>query len=335
MTRVLDVLLVTPAPPGSLTGNRVTARRWAGILRDLGHRVTVAEALEDRSPEVLVALHASRSSESVARYRESRPGGFLVLALTGTDLYRDLAAGDARARRSLALADRLVALHPLAIEAVPGAFRDRVRIIIQSANGSAGQALDGGRPERLGSGVFRVCVAAHLRAVKDPFRAAHALSLLPSGTPIEVVHVGRALEPELAAEARRFEETDRRFRWLGERSHAETREILAGSQLVVISSLMEGAPNVLSEALALEVPVAATRIPGCVGLLGADHPGLFAVRDTAGLAGLLARAQADRGFYAELARRSRELSELVRPERERAAWEGLLAEAPRERQEKN
>jgi glycosyltransferase involved in cell wall biosynthesis len=172
-----------------------------------------------------------------------------------------------------------------------------------------------------------VCVAAHLREVKDPFRAALALSLLPPETAVEVVHLGRALEPALAAEARRLEQADRRYRWLGERPHAETREILAGSQLLVISSRMEGAPNVLSEALALGVPVAATRIPGCVGLLGPDHPGLFPVGDTAALAELLAKAQGDSDFYRELARRSRELSERVRPERESAAWERLLAEA--------
>jgi putative glycosyltransferase (TIGR04348 family) len=325
----LDVLLVTPAPPGSLTGNRMTAGRWAGILEALGHRAEVAEDLGERTPEVLVALHAARSAESVARYREVRPEGLLIVALTGTDLYRDLPAGDAGASRSLALADRLVALHPLAAEAVPEAFRGRVRTIVQSAAVPAGLAALSARrrrdPER--NGALRVLIAAHLRQVKDPFRAALALSLLPAGAAIEVVHLGGALEPELAPEARRLERAERRYRWLGERAHAETLETLAGSDLLVVSSRMEGAPNVLSEALALGVPVVATRISGCVGLLGADHPGLFPVGDTRALAELLGRAEADAGFLDELARRSRRLSALVRPERERAAWARLLAEA--------
>jgi putative glycosyltransferase (TIGR04348 family) len=325
----LDVLLVTPAPPGSLTGNRVTAARWAGIFTALGHRAEVAEDLGERTPEVLVALHAARSAASAARYREVRPEGLLIVALTGTDLYRDLPAGNAGASRSLALADHLVALHPLAGEAVPEAFRSRLRIIVQSAAVPAGLAAASTRrrtgPRR--DGVLRVLVAAHLRQVKDPFRAALALSLLPADAAIEVVHLGGALEPELVPEARRLERAERRYRWLGERAHAETLETLAGSDLLVVSSRMEGAPNVLSEALALGVPVVATRIPGCAGLLGADHPGLFPVGDTRALAELLGRAEADAGFLDELARRSRRLSALVRPQREQAAWQRLLAEA--------
>lgn len=329
MSGARDVLLVTPAPPGSLTGNRVTALRWAGLLRELGHRVTVAEALEEPAPGVLVALHAGRSAASVARYRALRPEGFVVVALTGTDLYRDLPAGDAGARRSLELADRIVALHPLALEAVPAALRSRVRVIVQSARAPSSLGSRRVRPESGRAAVLRVGVAAHLREVKDPLRAGLALSLLPPETPIEVIHLGRSLEPDLAVEARRLERSEPRYRWLGERPHAETLEVLSGCRLLVVSSRMEGAPNALSEALALGLPVVATRIPGCVGLLGPDHPGLYPVGDTVALAGLLGRAAAEPGFLAELARRSDALAELVLPERERAAWERLLAAAHR------
>ena len=58
----MRICLVTPAPPRSYHGNRVTAARWAGILRGLGHQVEVAQDYHDRPADLLVALHAYRSA---------------------------------------------------------------------------------------------------------------------------------------------------------------------------------------------------------------------------------------------------------------------------------
>ena len=38
----MRIQIVTPARPGAATGNRVTALRWARILRRLDHRVRLA-----------------------------------------------------------------------------------------------------------------------------------------------------------------------------------------------------------------------------------------------------------------------------------------------------
>ena len=89
---------------------------------------------------------------------------------------------------------------------------------------------------------------------------------------------------------------------------------------------MEGGANVLSESLAAGLPVVSSNIPGLVGTLGGDYPGLFPPGDTAALAKLLNRAEADRAFYALLVERCNNLRPLVDPAAERAAWESLLAE---------
>jgi glycosyltransferase involved in cell wall biosynthesis len=95
---------------------------------------------------------------------------------------------------------------------------------------------------------------------------------------------------------------------------------------LVLTSEMEGGANVVSEALACSVPVLCSRIPGSIGILGTDYPGYFEVGDTEGLAALLARAEDDRAFLADLRRRGRSLAPLVSPARERESWSRLLRE---------
>jgi hypothetical protein len=121
----LNLLVVTPAPRGSRRGNRVTALRWAGHLRALGHRVRVAERWTGQGCDALVALHATRSHPSILAWRARRPRAPLVVGMAGTDLYQDL-PGSAEARRSLALATRITVLQPLALEALPGVDRARL-----------------------------------------------------------------------------------------------------------------------------------------------------------------------------------------------------------------
>jgi len=314
----LRILVVTPAPPGMATGNRVTATRWAGILRGLGHRVTLAADYDGQHADVLVALHARKSVRSIVRFRRDHPERPVVVALTGTDLYRDLRFS-AAARRSVDLSTRLVVLQPLALRALPAGARSKARVILQSASAPRS------RP-RARTGVFEACVLGHLRRVKDPFRAAAAARLVPSSSRLRVLHAGSALQRGMAQRARAEQRRSPRYRWLGPLSHAGARQLLARSRLLCLTSRLEGGANVVSEAAAAGVPVLASRIDGSVGLLGRRYPGFFRVGDTRALAALLHRAETDRRFYAGLKRGMRSLAARVRPECERAAWRSLLAE---------
>ena len=102
--------------------------------------------------------------------------------------------------------------------------------------------------------------------------------------------------------------------------------MLARSRLLVLSSLMEGGANVVGEAAVQGVPVVASRIPGSMGLLGADYPGYFATGDTAGLADMMRRCESDPSFYDELRARCCSLAPDFSPDAERDAWRSLLAE---------
>jgi putative glycosyltransferase (TIGR04348 family) len=314
----LKVCLVTPAPPGSRKGNRVTALRWARILRDLGCRVRVRQEFGGESCDVLVALHALRSFASLQRYRCARPDAPLVLALTGTDLYGTIHT-HAEARRALDLATRLIVLQPLGVAELPESIQAKARVIYQSVPSLRV------RPAPR-SDVFEVCVLGHLRPVKDPFRTALAARMLPPASRLRVLHLGAALSEDMAARAREEAAINPRYRWLGELPRWKALRILARCRLLVLTSQLEGGANAISEALAESVPVLSSRIAGSVGLLGPAYSGYFPVGDTEALARLLARAEQDVDFYRTLHEECTRLRPLVDPQRERQSWADLLRE---------
>ena len=289
------------------------------MLRSLGHRVAVRTAWDGASADLLIALHAWRSAASIHRFRDRFPTRPLIVALTGTDIYGFLHTEPETTRRSLECADRLVGLHDLAGEALPPAFRGRVRVVHQSvAVGSGGR-----RPSKR---TFDVCVVGHLRREKDPLRAASAARELPAESRLRVLHAGGARDPDWAEAARREMARNPRYRWLGEVPAWRVRRLYERTHAMVISSRTEGGANVVSEAVVAGLPVIASRIPGNVGLLGPDHPGTFPPEDTGALRDLLVRAETDPGFLGDLARRQAARAALFAPERERAAWRRLLEE---------
>jgi putative glycosyltransferase (TIGR04348 family) len=268
--------------------------------------------------DMLVALHARKSHPSIARFRRRHPRAPLVVALTGTDLYHDLRTS-ARARRSLALATRLVVLQPRAVSALPSRVRAKARVVRQSATCPPRAAA----PR---TGAFEVCVLAHLRPVKDPLRAARAVRRLPAPSRVRVLHAGAALDAASAARARAAARVNPRFVWLGPLPRTRALRLLARCRLLLVTSRLEGGANVVSEALACRVPVLSSRIDGSVGILGESYPGFFEPGDTRGLAALLGRAETDARFYRGLASRCRRLARLVDPALEARAWRRLLAE---------
>lgn len=317
----MNIRVVTPAPLDLQTGNRTTAVRWARLLGELGHQVQLAQDWSGEDCDLLVTLHARRSFPALERFHRARPDAPVVVALTGTDLYCDLASS-AEARRSLDIASHLIVLQPLALDVIPADVRGKGRVIYQSAKPP-------GHPDPPAGDLFQVCVLAHLRTVKDPLRAAYAARNLPANSRVQVAHAGGVLDPEMVREAEAEQRRNPRYRWLGDLSHQRALRLLAGSHLLAVTSLLEGGANVISEAIAASVPVISTSIPGSAGILGRDYPGYFPAGDTLSLSRLMHQAEVDRAFYAELKRRVTDLMPLVDPELERESWRALLAELGR------
>ncbi len=317
----MRVAMVCPAPAGSRLGNRVTAVRWKKLLGELGHQVVITSGRPRGQSDVLLALHARHSAEAVRWSRAAHPARPIVLALTGTDLYRDI-LDDASAQRSLDLADLLVVLHDRGALALPTRYRAKVRIIRQSADPAPARA----RKPATSSGTFDVAFVAHLRAEKDPLRAALAARALPEESKVRIAHAGRALGDAFRAAAETEQTSNPRYLWLGELAPAASRSLIARSRLLVLTSVMEGGANVLGEAIVSGTPIVAARIPATVSALGARYPGLFSCGDTAALTRLLLRAEREPRFLARLAYQTRARRPLFSRSVEKAAWRALLRE---------
>ncbi len=279
----------------------------------------VRERWAGEACDVLVALHARKSARSALAFARAFPARPLIVVMTGTDLYRDI-AGSKLAQRAMRAAHAIVTLQPDGIGYLPRAVRAKARAIVQSS-----PARTGAVSPRAG---MQVCVLGHLRYEKDPLRAAYALQRLARDVSLRVIQAGAALQPRFARAAERIARANARYRWLGEVTHARALRILRQSDLLVLSSRMEGGANVLSEAIAAGIPVLASDISGNRGILGASYPGYFPVGDTVACAALLERFARDPRFALALRRRVRALAALVRPARERRLWLSLLRELP-------
>lgn len=306
-----SILIVSPALAAENNGNWQTARRWARFLRE-DHQVEVARDWDGRPVDAMIALHARRSAGPLARFVAG--GGPAALVLTGTDLYRDIHS-DADARHSLALAHRLVVLQECGADELPPTLREKAETIFQSA-----PALKPGRPRTRS---FDLVLVGHLRPEKDPLTALRALRRLPAEVPptdrLRLLHAGDGSDSVVGAAFRREAAADPRVRLLGALPHARARQLIRHGRLLLLPSLMEGGANVLIEAVTAAVPVLGSRIPGSVGMLGADYPGWFEPGDEAGLAGLIARCQREPAFLEHLRAHCAARAPLFAPAAERAA----------------
>lgn len=314
--------LVTPALADADNGNWQTAARWARMLA-ADYRVRLLKDWDGRPDDAMIALHARRSAGSIAAWSRQLLRRPLVVVLTGTDLYRDIAV-DAAAQRSLELADRLVVLHEGAVQDVPARYRDKAVVSFQSC--SAWRPLDK-TPRRL-----RALMVGHLREEKDPqtyFAAARALA---GRGDILLDHIGGALDDALAAQAQSLMLEQPRYRWLGKRTHRETRARIQRAHVLVHPSRMEGGAHVVMEAVRSATPVIASHIAGNVGMLGVDYRGYFEPGDAKGLAARLEQARDDPAMLPALRLQCARRTALFEPAHEQATLRRLmhsLMESPR------
>ena len=173
--------------------------------------MTLSESFDGHEDcDLLIALHAGRSADSIKRFSQRYPAKPVVVAITGTDLHVELKQSRSAKviESSLASADRIVVLEPEGAKRLKPRSRKKVAVIFQSATRVEPRPVSLKR-------FFEVTVIGHLRTVKDPFLTAAAVERLPQDSRVRVVHIGKALTPQMETRALRLTESNFRYRWIG------------------------------------------------------------------------------------------------------------------------
>ena len=312
----MRIVVVTPQVDQVATGNRCSTDQWAQVFQELGHEVEargVGAEFRKAEFDLLVALNAKKIPGVIEAFKSANPNGRVVVVLTGTDIYPE--AGEL-ATASMRKADCLVALQSKAVDQIPVELQEKVSVIVQSATAVEKQGT--------ADEFFDVAVVGHFREVKDPMRTAAAARLLQEESRVRVRQVGAVLDDRYEELIWREELENPRYQWLGELSPEKTRELIAGSDLLVLTSLSEGAGRVVGEAVVSGTPVLSSRIDGVMGLLGEGYSGYFSVGDTAELSELVWKAESDAEFYRELEEACAQVAPMFSPDAEKEGWRVLL-----------
>jgi putative glycosyltransferase (TIGR04348 family) len=310
-----SICIISPALAAANNGNWQTAKRWQQMLSSDFH-VEIMLQWDGNPYDAMLALHARRSADSIAQWSAKFPDKLVVLALTGTDLYRDIAV-DPLAQQSLKLAHCLVVLQDMGPKSLPAEYQSKCQVIFQSTPRR--------QPVEKTSRRLRALMVGHLRSEKSPETYFAAARALVNRSDIVLDHIGAPLDADLGEQARQLATEVSTYRYLGEQSHAQTRARIARAHVLVHPSRMEGGAHVVMEAVMSGTPVLASRVDGNVGMLGVDYDGYFTVGDAQALANMLERCKNDSDFLDHLIKQCDLRTPLFEPLAEKASLLGLFA----------
>lgn len=280
-----SLVIVSPALADSNNGNWQTAKRWSELLKD-HYSSRIIKRWPDgehaKRDAMMLALHARRSADSIQAWATATgvsyecPG--LLVALTGTDLYRDIHTHP-EAMDSLRLAQRLIVLQDKAFDAVPAQYRHKTQVVYQSTTAmpairSKGQTL-------------KVLMVGHLREEKMPETYLQTAVILKDQTGMVFEHAGEALDEKYIQMIQDTSAACPHYHWLGGLPYEQSRKKMQEAHVLIHCSKMEGGAHVIMEAVRSRTPVLASRIDGNVGMLGDDYSGYFELGNAQQLAMLL------------------------------------------------
>jgi putative glycosyltransferase (TIGR04348 family) len=312
-----SIVIISPALQDANNGNWQTAKRWAQMVQTQ-HPTRIAKQwhrTEGTSDDIMIALHARKSADSIAAWHAQRGSRGLIMALTGTDLYRDILT-EPQAQASLDMAGHLIVLQELGLRSLPKQHQSKTSVVFQSTTSRKTLAKTDKH--------LNAVMVGHLRYEKMPQTLFEAARLLQDETTIRITHIGAGLDEKLAQDAMNTEALCAGYTWAKGLKHTQTRAKIQRAHVLVHTSKMEGGAHVIMEAVCSGTPVIASRMDGNVGMLGGSYDGYFPVGDASKLAAMLRQCKNEPSFLDHLSSQCALRAPLFSPEREKQALLNLI-----------
>ena len=276
------IKIFSPLKEGKITGNHVTANRYALHLQKLGYSTEICSTSQKKlgveKIDCAFVLHAEKGRQIVKKMTANRVP--VVLILTGTDLYRDIKSQNRCIRdnclESIRSASAIIVLHKnavfdlLKIISIP---RERIFVILQSVESFVRRKIFFEVKKS-----YRILILGNIRQEKGIEVAISGFldfhKSIDDKHEFSLEHIGDILDQSYFRKIKNDLEEVRDIKFLGAMERERLRSVFASYDLLLHSSFIEGGSLVIQEAQNAGVPIIASDISCHISLLGADYIGL-------------------------------------------------------------
>ena len=293
MTRIA---LVSPYTLPFSCGNSMLAERLREGLVNQGYSVALFNARENTpaeaalfAPDILHTLNADRTYQWAREFRAAYKKIPWVITLTGTDYnsWSVINEPPAHIRESIEQANALVLFHRSAAETLQGCFpaaNTKIHIIAQGVAPCAARAARHAVRSSYGIDAAAVVflMVAGIRPVKSMRTAIDAFHEVQRQVPdAALLLVGPVIDQSETEKVLSAGSRLQCFTYLGEMAPAEVRSLMDAADVFLNTSLHEGMPGAVLEAMAAGLPIIASAVAGNRALVADNTNGfLFPVEDT-------------------------------------------------------
>ena len=321
MTRIA---LVSPFTLPFPCGNSILAERLRDGLQKRGDEVSLFNCTADTAaraalfaPQLLHSVNAERPHQWIKEFFLQGKKVPWIITLTGTDYntWCGVTAPPAPVLESLGQADALVVFHEDALQTV--------RKCLPAVAGKIHIIAQGVTPPVIVSDVLRVrqrygispetvlfLMVAGIRPVKNIAAAIEAFWEVEKKVADTALFLaGPVIDQNEAKRIFKIGSRLQRFQYLGEMPPAQVRELMAAADVFLNTSLHEGMPGSVLEAMAAGVPIIASAVAGNCALVRDNENGLlFSGDDPRELIIAAVRLSTDRPLRSKLGEAGRKLA---------------------------